>query len=235
MEKYMAEDKRILIVEDEETLCEVVRFNLERAGYGVDIAYSAEDALKLPLSRYSLILLDIMMGAISGFTMAKMLKENPTTCDIPIIFCTAKDTEDDMITGLHLGADDYITKPYSIRALMARIEAVLRRANHTYDKLFSTGAVMRYAGIVVDTDLKTLTIDGKEIALPKKEYEILRLLLSTPGKIFSRDEILSKVWHNEVVVLDRTIDVNITRLRQKLGVYGKHIITRSGYGYGFQP
>jgi DNA-binding response OmpR family regulator len=227
-------DKKILVVEDEETLSEVVRFNLERAGYDVDVAYSAEEALQMQLSDYQLILLDVMMGEISGFRMAKLMKEDPSTCNIPIIFCTAKDTEDDMVTGLHIGADDYITKPYSIRALLARIEAVLRRTSPTTDKAFTAGSIMRYAGIVVDTDLKTLMIDGKEVALPKKEYEILCLLLSNPGKIFSREDILSKVWDNEVVVLDRTIDVNITRLRQKLGVYGKHIITRSGYGYGFQ-
>lgn len=226
---------KILVVEDEETLCEALRFNLEVEGYTVDVAYSAEEALKLKLRDYDLVLLDVMMGEISGFRMARMMKENPETKDVPIIFCTAKSTEDDMVAGLRMGGDDYITKPYTIRNVMARVQTVLRRTAHQRKDIGQEGGnTLSYKGIVIDTSLHRLTVDGKEVSLPKKELELLKLLISHPGRVFSREEILTKVWNNEVVVLDRTVDVNITRLRRKLGDYGKCIITRSGYGYGFE-
>ena len=222
---------RILVVDDEETLCDVVKLNLENEGYEVDVAYSAEQALELDLTRYSLILLDIMMGNISGIRMAKMIKSKPETADIPIIFCTARDTEDDMVTGLNLGADDYIMKPYTIRNILARVRSVLRRTNR--HKVENT-EVIEVRGLKVDLRLKICTVDRKEIKLSKKEFEILAFLMQHQDRIYSRDELLSSVWTDEVVVLDRTVDVNITRLRQKLGEYGHCIITRSGYGYGFQ-
>ncbi|MGM9804996.1 MAG: response regulator transcription factor [Candidatus Aphodosoma sp.] len=225
--------QRILVVDDEETLCDALRFNLEIKGYDVDVAYSAEEALKLALQDYDLILLDVMMGATNGFKMARIMKENPDTAGVPIIFCTAKDTEDEMEAGLALG-DDYITKPYTIRNVTARVQAVLRRTSgHTATADTESGTII-CPGIAIDVKQQILTIDGKEVTVPRKELEILKLLTSHPGTIFSREEILDKVWHNEAVVLDRTVDVNITRLRRKLGVYGKHIVTRSGYGYGFK-
>lgn len=222
---------RILVVDDEETLCEVLKLNLENEGYDVDVAYSAEQALELDLTQYSLILLDIMMGEISGIRMAKIMKSKHETADIPIIFCTAKDTEDDMITGLNIGADDYIMKPYTIRNILARVKTVLRRTSHAANDR-ADDIVVR--GLRVDLKLKLCTIDGQEIKLSKKELEILAFLMKNPNRIFTRDELLNFVWKDEVVVLDRTVDVNITRLRQKLGEYGRCIITRSGYGYGFQ-
>ena len=225
--------QRILVVDDEETLCEALQFNLEVEGYEVDVAYSAEEALTKDISTYSLILLDVMMGEMSGFKMARMLKQDPATADIPIIFCTARDTEDDMIAGLNLGADDYIAKPFSIRNVLARVKTVLRRSkSHNNDQ---PDTIIKYGGIVIDSSSKQCTVDGQPVKLPRKEFEILSLLVSHPGRIFSRNDILAKIWGSDVIVSDRTIDVNITRLRQKIGRYGNSIITRSGYGYGFQP
>lgn len=225
--------QRILVVDDEETLCEALQFNLEVEGYEVDVAYSAEEALTKDISTYSLILLDVMMGEMSGFKMARMLKQDPATADIPIIFCTARDTEDDMIAGLNLGADDYIAKPFSIRNVLARVKTVLRRSKSRNNDQPDT--IIKYGGIVIDSSSKQCTVDGQPVKLPRKEFEILSLLVSHPGRIFSRNDILAKIWGSDVIVSDRTIDVNITRLRQKIGRYGNSIITRSGYGYGFQP
>lgn len=225
--------KRILVVDDEETLCEVLKFNLEVEGYDVDVAYSAEQALEMNLVQYSLILLDVMMGEISGFKMAQILRANTETAEIPIIFCTAKDAEDEMVAGLNIGADDYIIKPYSIRNILARVKSVLRRAEMGR-AVSRDDNVIRFEGLMIDMSSKRLTINGNEIKTTKKELEILILLLTHRGRIFSREEILSSVWKHEVVVLDRTIDVNITRLRKKIGEYGNRIVTRLGYGYGFE-
>lgn len=223
---------RILVVDDEEDLCEILKFNLEIEGYDVDTANSAEEALKLDLPKYNLLLLDVMMGEISGFKMARMLKKNPETANIPIIFITAKDTENDTITGFNLGADDYISKPFSLREVQARVKAVLRRtgANRTEEK----PQLLQYQGLSIDVEKKKVCIDTQEVALTKKEFEILLLLMQNKGRVFSRENILNKVWQDEVYVLDRTIDVNITRLRKKIGAYGKYIVTRLGYGYCFE-
>lgn len=222
---------RILVVDDEEDLCEILKFNLENEGFAVDTANSAEEALAMQLTDYNLLLLDVMMGEISGFRMANMLKKEPETAHIPIIFITAKDTENDMITGFNIGADDYISKPFSLREVVVRIKAVLRRTaaapQGATDKLV-------YKGLIIDTVQKKVTIDEVETPLTKKEFEILLLLLKNKGRVFSREDILAKVWHEEVFVLDRTIDVNITRLRKKIGAYGKCIATRLGYGYCFE-
>jgi two-component system phosphate regulon response regulator PhoB len=223
-------------VDDEETLCEVLQLNLENEGYDVDIAFSAEQALTLDLPSYSLILLDIMMGEISGIKMAKMLKSNTKTANIPIIFCTAKDTEDDMVMGLNLGADDYIAKPYTVRNVVARVKSVLRRtsAKKNSNPVAEKRNVLQVDGLVLDLEFKRCMVDGVEVKMAKKEFEILAYLISHRGTICSREQILGKVWKNEVVVLDRTIDVNITRVRNKIGAYGSYIVTRSGYGYGFR-
>ena len=220
----------ILIVDDEIDIREILQFNLEVDGYDVDVAYSAEQALGMPLEEYSLILLDVMMGEMSGFRMAHLLKAKPETARIPIIFCTAKDTEDDVVTGLNLGADDYISKPFSIREVLARVRSVLRRTAAGDPDIEKIG----FEGLQMDLRRKVCTLDGKELPLTKKEFEILALLLSNRGVIFSREEILRRIWSDEVIVLDRTVDVNITRLRRKIGPYGEHIVTRLGYGYGFE-
>ena len=230
----MATDK-ILIVDDEETLCEVLKLNLENEGFDVDIALSAEQALEYNLKEYSLILLDIMMGEISGIKMAKMLKADIATAGIPIIFCTARDSEDDMIMGLNLGADDYIMKPYSVRNVIARVKSVLRRTSAS--KVVTAAPsqdVLEVEGLVMDMEFKRCTVDGIEVKLTRKEFELLAYLIRHRGKICSREQILNRVWSDEVIVLDRTIDVNITRLRSKIGRYGSYIVTRSGFGYGFR-
>ncbi len=224
-------DYRILVVDDEEDLCEILKFNLEMEGYTVDTAYSAEEALKLDITQYNLLLLDVMMGEISGFKMARMLKANKDTAEIPIIFITAKDTENDTITGFNLGADDYISKPFSLREVIMRVKAVLRR---TAGGQIKEEEQLQYKGLVINIPQKKVTIDGEETSLTKKEFEILLLLLQNQGRVFSREDILAKVWNDEVYVLDRTIDVNITRLRKKIGSYGKYIVTRLGYGYCFE-
>lgn len=223
---------RILVVDDEEDLCEILKFNLENEGYWVDTANSAEEALKMDLSQYHLLLLDVMMGEISGFRMANMLKKNKDTAQIPIIFVTAKDTENDTITGFNLGADDYISKPFSIREVIVRIKAVLRRTASSSPS--KTEDLLEYKGLSLNVSQKKVCINGTEISLTKKEFEILLLFLQNKGRVFSREDILAKVWQDEVFVLDRTIDVNITRLRKKIGAYGKRIVTRLGYGYCFE-
>jgi len=228
----MEKNRRILVVDDEETLCEALRFNLQVEGYSVDVAYSAEEAMALDLAVYDIFLLDIMMGEISGTQLARIIKSNPATAEKPIIFCTAKDTEEDMIKGLDLGADDYIIKPYSLKNVSARIRTVLRRTNAAAQPASRQDKV-EYEGLCVIPSMKKCIVDGQEIKLPKKEYEILLRLLSHRGQIFSREELLKEIWPEEVVVLDRVVDVNITRIRQKIGRYGKNIVTRSGYGYGF--
>lgn len=225
-------NNKILVVDDEKTLCDTLKFNLELDGYDVDTANSAEEAMALDLAVYDLILLDVMMGEISGFQMAKILKNSPKLTSIPIIFCTALGEEEDMLKGLNIGADDYISKPYSIRNVLARVRTVLRRSCATQYKSSDT---IRHEGLIINKELKSCEIDGMDIKLPRKEFEILWTFISNPGKIFSREEILQKIWPDDVVVLNRVVDVNVTRLRSKLGKYGHLIITRSGYGYGFQP
>ncbi len=221
-------DKRrskILIVDDEETLCEALRTYAVLEGYDADTALSAEEALLLDLENYDLLLLDIMMYRMSGTELAVRLKSNPRTAHIPIIFLTAKDNEEDMVSGLKIGADDYIVKPYSVKNVMARIEAVLRRTH-----------MHRQATVCVECNRETLacTVDGNLVRLPRKEFEILALMLENPGRIFSREEIMQRIWPDRVVVADRSVDVHITRLRGKITPYGRHIVSRSGYGYGWQ-
>ena len=226
------QNPHILVVDDEEDLCEILKFNLETEGYTVDTAYSAEEALTLNLTDYDLLLLDVMMGEISGFKLASMLKKNEKIAHIPIIFLTAKDTENDMLTGFNLGADDYISKPFSIKQVQARVKAVLRRSLE--EKKPVNENILTYNTLKLDTQRIKATITGVEVALTKKEFEILKLLLENINHVFSREEILSRVWKDEVYVLDRTIDVNITRLRKKIGEYGKNIVTRLGFGYCFE-
>ena len=224
--------QKILVVDDEEDLCEILKFNLEIEGYEVDTAFSAEEALKMDIPSYQLLLLDVMMGEISGFKMASILQKNEKTAGIPIIFLTAKDTENDMLTGFNLGADDYISKPFSIRQVVARGKAVLRRT--TDKEKPQENERLEYETLSLDIKRIKATVDGQEVSLTKKEFEILRLLLENKGNVFSREEILSRIWKDEVYVLDRTIDVNITRLRKKIGPYGKNIVTRLGFGYCFE-
>lgn len=228
----MEEEKKykILVVDDEDDLCEILKFNLETEGYQVTTANSAEDALKLDIASFDLLLLDVMMGGMSGFAMAKQLKANPSTASVPIIFLTARDTENDTVTGFNLGADDYISKPFSLREVLVRVRAVLRR---TSEHQGSEPAVLRYQGLEMNLDKKTVSIDGADVPFTKTEFELLHLLLEEKGRVFSRQEFIDKVWPKDVLVLDRTVDVNITRLRKKIGRFAKCIVTRLGFGYYF--
>lgn len=225
-------DYRILVVDDEEDLCEILKFNLENEGYEVDMANSAEEAMKMDIGSYDLLLLDVMMGEISGFKMASILKKDKKTAQVPIIFITAKDTENDTVTGFNLGADDYISKPFSLREVVARVKAVLRRTQQPETEQVQEQII--YQSLVLDIVKKKVSMNGEEAPLTKKEFEILLLLLQNKGRVFSREDILARIWSDEVYVLDRTIDVNITRLRKKIGIYGKCIVTRLGYGYCFE-
>jgi len=227
----MNENFRILVVEDEEDLNEILQFNLESEGYLVDTSFSAEEALKRDLTRYDLLILDVMMGKISGFSLAQRIRKD-LRLEVPIIFLTARDTENDLLTGFNLGADDYITKPFSVRALQARIKAVLKRIKTTPIEEIATS--LNVGEIVIDFESKRLIIGDKKIELTRKEYEIISLLAKSPGRIFSREEILRRIWESDVIVIDRTVDVNMTRLRRKMEEYGSYIRNKPGFGYYFE-
>lgn len=180
----------------------------------------------MDLSQYSLFLLDVMMGEMNGFELARRLRSNPSTASIPMIFCTAKNEEESVLEGYGQGADDYVRKPFSMRELVLRVKGVLRRSN-------PEPGTVNFDGLKIDLAKKHCYIDEREVVLTKTEFELLSFLFSHSGKFFSRDEILDQVWPHEGIVLDRTVDVNINRLRRKLGRYGKYITTKLGYGYGF--
>lgn len=222
--------KRILIVDDEKDLCQIIEYNLISNGYDADSVNSAEEAIQLDLNKYDLAILDVMMGRMSGFQLAESIKSNKSTSSLPIIFLTAKDSEEDTLLGFELGADDYITKPFGIRELLARVKAVL----HRYEKVETMAdAVLIYKGLSIDVESKTVTIDGKIVNLTKKEYELLRILLSNKDHVLSRQQLVSMVWTGDSQVSDRTVDVNITRMRKKIGAYSSCIVTRQGFGYCF--
>lgn len=227
----MEHKNRILVVDDEQDLLEILKFNLETEGYEVSTACSAEEALTLNVGEFDLLLLDVMMGGMSGFAMAKKLKSDPATEHIPIIFLTARDTENDTVTGFNLGADDYISKPFSIREVLVRVRAVLRRTASPAEQ--QAPQVIYYQGIEMNLGKKTVSIDGEEIPFTKTEFELLHLLLEERGRVFSRQELIDRIWPKDVLVLDRTVDVNITRLRKKIGRFSKCIVTRLGFGYYF--
>ena len=222
---------KILVVDDEQDICEILQYNLETEGFEVMTANSAEEALELPLQEFSLILLDVMMGEMSGFQMARKLKNNHDTAHIPIIFITAMDGEDDLVKGLNIGADDYIAKPLSMKEVKARVRAVLRRSTSLpASNQATTSHELSYEGISLDLNAKTATLDGEALVFTKLEFELLSFLLQHPNKVFAREDLLKHCWPQDVMVLDRTVDVNITRLRKKIGRYGKQIKTRVGYG-----
>ena len=227
----MNEKFRILVVEDEEDLNEILQFNLESEGYLVDTSFSAEEALKRDLTGYHLMILDVMMGKISGFSLAQRIRKE-MNLDVPIIFLTARDAENDMLTGFNLGADDYIIKPFSIKELQARVKAVLKRAKVSPAEVAST--LLNMGKLAIDLETKRLILGDKKIDLTRKEYEIISLLAKTPGRIFSREEILRRIWESDVIVTDRTVDVNMTRLRRKMEEYGSYIRNKPGFGYYFE-
>lgn len=222
------ERNKILVVDDEEDLCEILQFNLESEGFAVDIANSAEEALKILTDEHDLILLDVMMEGISGFKMAEKVRKE-LHLNVPIIFLTAKDTENDMLTGFSTGGDDYISKPFSIKEVTARVKAVLKRSGNK--EIPEKKKIIEIGELIIDLTGKNVQVNNQAIQLTKKEFEILSMMAKAPNRIFSREDILGRVWQEDGYVLERTVDVHITRLRKKLGDFGKHIANRSGYGY----
>ena len=230
---------KILIVDDEEPICEILKYNLELEGYEADYALSAEEAMNLDLSSYALFIRDIMMDQVSGFDFAKQLRNNIKTENTPIIFCSALDGEDDTVMGLNIGGDDYITKPFVISEVLARVRAVLRRSQASQQYAYNVSQALTEPDIVfktlrIDRNEKACYLDGQPVALTKTEFEILLFFLTHRNRIYSREEIIREVWPDDVVVSNRTIDTNITRLRKKIDPYGNYIITRLGFGYGFK-
>ena len=220
--------KRILVVDDEPDLCDILRFNLQAAGYEVETAHSAEEALNKNLTECDLLLLDVMLGGMSGFDLAHQLKANPQTAHLPIIFLTALDSEENTLQGFRLGADDYVTKPFSIREVLARVKAVLTRAATA-----ETPQTLSYEGLTMNHTDRSVNIDGTDVPFTRTEFDLLWTLLSQRGKVFSRQELIDQAWPPGVIVTDRTVDVNITRVRKKVGCYALCIVTRQGYGYYF--
>ncbi len=220
---------KILVVDDEKDLCEILEFNLSSEGFEVEIANSAEDALKKPLQDYQLILLDVMMGEMSGYKMASKMRKD-LKLSVPIIFLTAKSAENDILTGFNVGADDYISKPFSIKEMTARIKAVLKRGGLESEE----NTTLEANELEINTSSKSVTLKNKSVNLTRKEYEILALLLKNEGHYISREEILNRIWNDDVIVTERNVDVNIARLRKKIGDYGKYIKGKSGYGYSFK-
>ncbi len=222
---------KILVVDDEEDICEILQFNLQLEGFKVDVAHSAEEAMTYKLKEYNLILLDVMMGKISGFRMMQLMRLNDQTAHIPIIFITARDTENDVVTGFNLGADDYIAKPFSIREVVLRVKAVARR---TLDvTTLSKANIIAIDGLELNLDNKSVIVDNENVPFTKKEFELLQVLMENPNKVLSRDDLLKMVWSDDVCVVARTVDVNITRIRKKIGKYGSRIVARQGFGYSF--
>lgn len=225
----MSESYKILVVDDEKDLCEILQFNLSSEGFDIDVAYSAEEALNKPLEQFDLLLLDVMMGGMSGFKLADKIRKD-LGLQVPIIFLTARETENDMLTGFNVGADDYLSKPFSIKELVARIRAVLRRGKNAEVK----PKVISFDKLEIDLNRKLVSIDSEQILLTRKEFEILVMLANNKGKYLSRQEILDRIWSDDVIVTERNVDVNIARLRKKIGEYGLNIKGRSGYGYCFE-
>lgn len=223
---------KILVVDDEVDICEILKFNLENNGYEVDTAFSGAEAMDMPLGTYDLFLFDVMLDDMSGFSLASKVLKREEAAGTPVVFITAKTGENDVLTGFNLGADDYICKPFRISELLARVKAVLRRSEGRRTTAPVSNRVV-FGNLELNPDAKRAYIDGNDISLTKKEFEVLLMLMGKPGRVFSREEILARVWPDDVNVLERSIDVNMARLRKKLGIYAANVVSRSGYGYCF--
>lgn len=230
---------RILVIDDEESICDILKYNLEKDGYDVDCAYSAEEALAQDLSCYSLFFVDIMMGNLSGFDFVKRVKNSVATENTPIIFCSALDDEDDKVMGLNIGGDDYVTKPFVIGEVVARVRAVLRRS-HVFQQVAYNVARgdfepdITFKNLRINRNEKLCFVNGVDVGLTRTEYDLLLYFMMHRNRIHRREDIIKNVWNNDMLVSSRAIDTNVTRLRKKIGEYGEHIVTRSGYGYGFK-
>ncbi len=230
---------RILVIDDEESICDILQYNLSKEGYEVSTAYSAEEALDMDLSKFQLFIVDIMMGDLSGFDFAKRVRNVTATERTPMIFCSAINEEDEKVMGLNIGADDYITKPFSIGEVLARVRAVLRRSNvmaqaAAQEESSEYESDLTFKTLCLDRNAKLAYLDNEVLALTRTEFEILQFFLTHRNRIYSRQEIIACVWGEDIVVNNRTIDTNITRLRKKIGPYADNIVTRQGFGYGFK-
>lgn len=243
---------KILVIDDEESLCEILQFNLRMEGYDVDTALSAEEALTKDLTQYNLFIVDIMMGELSGFDFASRVLNMPGVEFTPIIFCSALVGEDEKVMGLNIGADDYITKPFNIPEVKARVRAVLRRANIQGKPIDAAAAAtdnaatqqasksalleenITFGTLTLDRNRKSCALGGAPVQLTRTEYDLLLFFLTHRARVYSREEIIDQVWGGDVVISNRTIDTNIARLRKKIGQYGNCIVTRQGFGYGFK-
>ena len=221
-------ENRILVVDDEAGIREIIQFNLEAAGFEVDCAASAEQALDMLDNDYDLILLDVMMSGMSGFAMAEVLRKERHN-EIPIIFLTARSDQNDLLTGFSAGGDDYIPKPFSIQEVIARVKAVLKRTA----VIAEHGNFVEVGSVNIDLQTKMVYVSGEAVVFSKKEFEILSLLASHPGQIYSREDIINELWKDAPYVLDRTVDVHIARIRSKLGTCKNYLTNRTGYGYVF--
>ena len=220
--------KTILIVDDEPDLCEILSYNLNSAGYDTIVAHSGAEALKEDYNQVDLVLLDVMMPAMSGIEVARNLRSRQDAFSVPIIFLTALDGEQDKLDGFDAGADDYMSKPFSVKELIARIKAVLSRSDH-----HRLPTVVTYDQMIVNHDDKAVVINGNPIELSRLEFDILWLLMTHRGHVYSREELMKEAWPPGVIVSARTIDVNITRIRKKIEPYSHCLCTRHGYGYYF--
>lgn len=224
--------KKILVVDDDAAICEILSFNLKSEGYEILVAYSAEEALPIILSHsdISLLLLDVMMSGMSGYHLVETIRGKGI--ETPVIFITAKDQENDLLTGFSVGGDDYIAKPFSIKEVVARIKALLKRGDRQTKKAEETDSII-LGDLVLYPSKKEVFLKGSLLSLTKTEYEILVLLMTHAEKVFSREDIIQVVWAETPYITERTVDVHITRLRKKMGEYGACITNRSGYGYRF--
>ncbi len=223
--------KQIYVVEDEKDLVELLTYNLEKEGYRVLSSLDGAEALKrIPEKSPDLILLDLMLPGVDGLTICKTLKADPKTAHIPIVMLTAKGEESDKVVGLELGADDYMTKPFSVRELVARLKAVLRR----FEKAGEGESRQRFKDLELDRAKHQVVLKGKALELTAKEFELLDYLLTHAGRVLSRDVLLNNVWGYDYFGTTRTVDVHVRRLREKLGPYAKHVKTVKGYGYQFE-
>ncbi len=227
---------KVLVVDDEKDIVDLLKYNLEKENeFEVITAYNGKEALDILQSeKPALILLDIMMPELNGFEVCKRLKTEPATMKIPVIFLTAKENEIDEIVGLELGADDYIQKPISPRKVMARIKSVLRRSNIDAENMQQIEEIVRFRNLEVDSVSHSVKINKKEVFFPKKEFQLLHFLLSNRGRVFSREILLNQIWGENIYVIDRTIDVHIAKVREKLGEYADYIETIKGLGYRFK-
>ena len=221
---------KILVADDEEDLCEILQFNLESEGYRVVAVHSSEEALKKDLSKFDLFILDVMMGKISGFALAQKIRKE-FKLQTPIIFLTARNSENDLLTGFNIGADDFISKPFSVRELQARVKTILKRTGNPADD--KDQSILEIGGIQIDLKAKRVIIGEEKVDLTRREFEILLYLTNYPGRVLSRSDILNRVWEKDIIVTDRTVDVNMARLRKKLGRFGQYIKNKPGYGYIF--